>query len=924
MKRFFSLCIAFLLLSSISFGQGYLQQFGFGSTAQVVNLSEVRYAEAGPDGKAVYYWVNNSNSLNTGVSIGVAVDGSSGVLKMLEAYNPSQRLATIAINPYHVTSVRRNANGKADILLKNMQYPFISLEIYEDVVAMLTVPPGGGSSGGGGGGGVSSFSATGLSPLFNTTVTSSTSTPVLSFSPITVPQNTFYGGSDGGGVSNPSFRAILASDIPGLPASKITTGVLPFANGGTGASTIGTAGQLARVNGAGTGLEYFTHGFLSGNLTGDVTSVGTATTIPNASVTLAKIQNISGFAILGRNATGSGSLSAITATAGTHNNLPLVFSGTGFGFTQLNTAAFADNTIALSKLSVSGATDGQVPKWSTASNAWVAGNDVGGGTGDNWGSQVAATDMSIMGNGVSGNAIKLVGDLTTPGNSKFYSTNGSGVRGWYDLPAFGTVTSVGLSVPAIFTVTGSPVTTSGDLALGLSTQVANRVFAGPASGGATTPTFRDLVANDIPPLPATKITTGTLATARGGTGMSTVGAANTLMYSDGTNLAYSKLLLAMIAQNGATDGQILKWSTASNAWVVGNDLTGGGGGGDNFVTANLTATVARTHTMLDNSASSLVLTSAGGGNIFKMSTLDAKEGIEVKNLGLQSINNTITNSPTVIRLTTGATPFLFDAAEVGTVKIIENNHTNTVAVTPNSPATINGAASYTLYGGESVMIRMETSTTWEILSSYINPVIQANGANLARPKTINFTGAGVTATNSSGNITVNIPGGGGGGGSSTTWVTIASDYATTVESPLTAPLYQAVPLFVTPSLAIGTYEIECMMSTIPSAAGVGMSVGFVVTAGTSGDGVASGTVMQFTNGTTASVIAPMVGAASYGPSPIFTTVPSGGSPAIYKLTLKVTAPCTWRPNIACEDSTTGLQTQTIVAAGSYIKITQII
>lgn len=62
----------------------------------------------------------------------------------------------------------------------------------------------------------------------------------------------------------------------------------------------------------------------------------------------------------------------------------------------------------------------------------------------------------------------------------------------------GTVTSVALSAPAIFSVTGSPVTTSGTLALSLATQSANQVWAGPTSGGAATPTFRALVKGDLP------------------------------------------------------------------------------------------------------------------------------------------------------------------------------------------------------------------------------------------------------------------------------------------------------------------------------------------------------------------------------------------------------------------------------------------
>lgn len=70
----------------------------------------------------------------------------------------------------------------------------------------------------------------------------------------------------------------------------------------------------------------------------------------------------------------------------------------------------------------------------------------------------------------------------------------------------GTVTSVGLSLPAFITVTGSPVTTSGTLTGTLATQSANRIFAGPTTGAAAAPTFRALVANDIPDISATYAT----------------------------------------------------------------------------------------------------------------------------------------------------------------------------------------------------------------------------------------------------------------------------------------------------------------------------------------------------------------------------------------------------------------------------------
>ena len=75
----------------------------------------------------------------------------------------------------------------------------------------------------------------------------------------------------------------------------------------------------------------------------------------------------------------------------------------------------------------------------------------------------------------------------------------------------GTVTSVGLSLPAEFTISNSPVTGSGTLTGAWANQTANYVFAGPAAGAAAAPGFRALVAADVPTL--NQDTTGNAATA---------------------------------------------------------------------------------------------------------------------------------------------------------------------------------------------------------------------------------------------------------------------------------------------------------------------------------------------------------------------------------------------------------------------------
>jgi hypothetical protein len=69
----------------------------------------------------------------------------------------------------------------------------------------------------------------------------------------------------------------------------------------------------------------------------------------------------------------------------------------------------------------------------------------------------------------------------------------------------GTVTSVAMTVPSIMNVSGSPVTSSGTLAVTLANENGNTVFAGPTGGSATTPTFRSLVAEDISAIAVTGI-----------------------------------------------------------------------------------------------------------------------------------------------------------------------------------------------------------------------------------------------------------------------------------------------------------------------------------------------------------------------------------------------------------------------------------
>lgn len=119
--------------------------------------------------------------------------------------------------------------------------------------------------------------------------------------------------------------------------------------------------------------------------------------------------------------------------------------------------------------------------------------------------RVVATSGSLTGGGdLSVNrTLSLDGDSASPGNSQYYGTDGAGTKGFFPLPSAGTGTVTSFSsgnLSPLFTTGVATATTTPALTFSLSTQSANLVFAGPTNGAAAAPTFRSLVAADIPDL----------------------------------------------------------------------------------------------------------------------------------------------------------------------------------------------------------------------------------------------------------------------------------------------------------------------------------------------------------------------------------------------------------------------------------------
>lgn len=179
----------------------------------------------------------------------------------------------------------------------------------------------------------------------------------------------------------------------------------------------------------------------------------------------------------------------------------------------------------------------------------------------------------------------------------------------------GTVTSVTFTGDGVVlsSTPTAPVTTSGTLTATLNTQTANKVFAGPTSGGASTPTFRSLVAADIPAGAAIKSTNLIVLGAGSSTYTPSANLISALVRICGSGGSAGGVPLcanAGAASSGSGAGYCEKLYTAAQigataAVVVGAAVNGGAAGSNNGVAGN-----SSTFTPAGAGA---VLTATGGG-----------------------------------------------------------------------------------------------------------------------------------------------------------------------------------------------------------------------------------------------------------------------------------------------------------------------
>jgi len=304
-------------------------------------------------------------------------------------------------------------------------------------------------------------------------------------------------GNDTGSTANPADLTV--AQVQAMLSIPTSSSPLSIAAGGTGQSTQQAA--LNALAGAVTSGEYLrgngTNVIMSGIQAGDVPTLnqnttGTAanvTATSNSTLTTLSALTTAGSLVISGSQVSGGIFGAINGSALTNLSAANIS-----GILPVGVTGGSGLSIATSQLTGQ-ATLAQLPS--------IADNTILGNNSGSTGVPIALTPAQV-------NAILPV--FTTSLNglapaSGGGSTNFLRADGTWAAPAgTGTVTSVALSdgsTTPIYTISGSPVTGSGTLTQTLNTQSANTVFAGPSTGSAAQPTFRALVAGDIPSLSAT-------------------------------------------------------------------------------------------------------------------------------------------------------------------------------------------------------------------------------------------------------------------------------------------------------------------------------------------------------------------------------------------------------------------------------------
>lgn len=218
-----------------------------------------------------------------------------------------------------------------------------------------------------------------------------------------------------------------------------------------------------------------------------------------------------------------------------------------------------------------------------------------------YGTDAAATPIAAL-RMYGGQTTIIQSDIVQDIRQMINNTQASGV---------GSVTSVGLVLPSsTFTITVSPITSSGSLTAIFANQSANQIFAGPATGAAAVPTWRSLVAADLPAGTVSPLTTkGDLYTFSTVNARLGIGANNTVLVADSAQTTGNKW-------SASLSGLTLVTPTIASFVNATHDHTNAAGGGQ-ITDAALSSqvTVAKGGTGLVTLTAHAALIGNGTGNV---------------------------------------------------------------------------------------------------------------------------------------------------------------------------------------------------------------------------------------------------------------------------------------------------------------------
>jgi len=302
------------------------------------------------------------------------------------------------------------------------------------------------------------------------------------------------------------------------------------------------------------------------------------------------------------------------------------------------------------RLAQLGATNGQVLKWDQAQNLWEPADDIGGGVGDNWGSQVAQTNATLTGNGTAGNPLGIAAQGATTGQVlKFNGTtwvpqNEAAGDNWGSQVAATSLNIIGngtagnpLRLENFGANNGQVLSWNSLLNLWVpandtwGTQTA--VVAPRLSGNGTAGSPLDIAPQGAAAGQILKFNGTTwipandeVATPGGGDNWGTQSViSDATLSGNGTNISP-----LTIASQGATNGQVLKFN--GSTWIPGDDNAGGGG--NNYSAG---AGIAIT-----GSAPNFTITNTGDG--------DANPTNELQTLSLAGQDLTLSNGGGTVTL----------------------------------------------------------------------------------------------------------------------------------------------------------------------------------------------------------------------------------------------------------------------------------